>query len=194
MNKKHNKEELLAVGDKLFRDNGYHNTGTEEILEKADYPRSSFYHHFKNKEGFGVKTVEFYGQNIKQLLEDIMLDRTIDSPMERLKKYYYMICSYQQSCDFGTCCLVQRMSIDAGDMPGALQKEAHNQFKEWVDVASICVAEGQEKGEIRKDMSVPEISEFLFSTMYGSFTIARLSHDPKEMEKKITMAFKMIQA
>lgn len=194
MNKKHDKEKILAVGERLFRENGYHNTGTEEILEKAAYPRSSFYHHFKNKEGFGVKAVEYYGQHVKELLSGIMSDADTLSPTERLKKYYYMISSYNEASVFGSCCLVQRMSIDAGEAPGVIQEEARDQYAQWVEVVSTCVKEGQDQGEIRTDMPSEDVAQLLFQTVYGAFTIGRLTRDPKELEKRMNTTFRLIKA
>ncbi|MEL6675570.1 MAG: hypothetical protein AAFR61_25405 [Bacteroidota bacterium] len=40
---KHDLKKVLEIGEGLFRTQGYFHTGTEEILEKAAFPRSSFY-------------------------------------------------------------------------------------------------------------------------------------------------------
>lgn len=191
--KKHNNEHILAIGDKLFRSQGYHNTGTEEILQKAEYPRSSFYYHFKNKEGFGVKTIEYYGGNLKDMLSNILTDVDIDSPIERLRQYFFTISKYADFSEYGSCCLIQRFSIEVGEIPGELQKAALKQFMGWVEVASVCVKEAQEKGEIRKDMTIKEVSEFLFSMIYGGFTLARLSRENGDLRRSMDIAFKLIE-
>jgi len=55
--KKHSKEHVIEVGEELFKSQGFHNTGTEDILKKSEYPRSSFYYHFKSKENFAVQVL-----------------------------------------------------------------------------------------------------------------------------------------
>lgn len=194
MRKKHNNNDLLKIGDQLFRENGYHATGTEEILEKGEYPRSSFYYHFKNKEGFGIKTLEFYGENLKNVLTSILRDDQIKSPTERLKKYFFMICAYNELKKYNNCCLVQRFSIETGSNEEVLKKTAYEQFSAWVTVAEECIKEGQKAKEIRDDISTNELSEFLFSMIYGGHTIGRISGKSNELEKKMELAFKLIEA
>lgn len=193
MKKKHDLNHILAVGDQLFREQGYHNTGTEEILEKAGYPRSSFYYHFKSKEGFGVKAVEFYGNNIKALLEEILENSKEGSPTKRLKEYFSTVSKYVVDRKYESCCLVQRFSMEAGEQPGVLQEAAYEQFKGWTEVVESCVEKGQELGELRKDLDKKELTEFLFVTIFGTYTVGRLSKDPEEFKNKIDLAFKLIR-
>ena len=65
--KKVTKEEVLEVGEQLFRTMGYHATGTEEILKATSYSRSSFYHHFADLEVFTVYLLEHHLKQAKIL-------------------------------------------------------------------------------------------------------------------------------
>lgn len=192
MGKKHNIQDLLKTGDLLFRTNGYFNTGTDEILNAANYPRSSFYYHFKSKAGFGVKTLEYYGSNIQKHLHQFIDDAAEKSPSQRLKNYYKMVCTYVQDNKYASCCLVQRFSMDTGEEQNELQEAAYKELKQWMEIAKPCIVLGQEAGELRKDISADEISEFLFSSMYGNFTISRLSREKNNMINKLNLAFKLI--
>jgi len=59
------KGHVIKIGEDLFRSQDYFNTGTEEILWKSDYPRSSFYHHFTSRESFAAQVLEQYGNDEK---------------------------------------------------------------------------------------------------------------------------------
>lgn len=48
MNAKSTREHLLHVGVRLMHQNGYNATGLSDILQAADVPKGSFYHHFSS--------------------------------------------------------------------------------------------------------------------------------------------------
>ena len=54
MGKQETKSLLLDHGVQLMLERGYHNTGIHDLLVAAGVPKGSFYHHFKNKEDFGL--------------------------------------------------------------------------------------------------------------------------------------------
>ena len=70
--KKHDKDYVIKIGEELFKTQGYHNTGTEDILKKSEYPRSSFYYTFKSKEGFAIQVLENYGTNAAQFYQSVL--------------------------------------------------------------------------------------------------------------------------
>jgi TetR/AcrR family transcriptional regulator, lmrAB and yxaGH operons repressor len=60
---------LLRAAQRLFRKRGYHATGINEILQLADAPKGSLYHHFPGgKEEIGVHVIDGIAQSIVGLL------------------------------------------------------------------------------------------------------------------------------
>lgn len=194
MNKKHSKSDLIEIGEKLFRERGYYNVGTEEILEEGQYPRSSFYHHFSNKEGFAREALKGYGQKICAMLRAVLNDEKVKSPIQRLKNYYQMIASFTEESNYGSSCLVQRFAMDLYMDHESINEELREQYASWVNEAASCVEKGQEAGEIREDMSAIEVSNMLFSTVYGGYTLGRISQNKKELGHRMNTIFKLIAA
>jgi TetR/AcrR family transcriptional regulator, lmrAB and yxaGH operons repressor len=53
------RDRLLTAAQRLFRQRGYHATGLSDILDAAQAPKGSLYHHFPGgKEAIGVCVVE----------------------------------------------------------------------------------------------------------------------------------------
>jgi TetR/AcrR family transcriptional regulator, lmrAB and yxaGH operons repressor len=60
---------ILRAAQLLFRKRGYHGTGLSDILELAQAPKGSMYHHFpEGKEQIGVAVIEAMSQGLLQLL------------------------------------------------------------------------------------------------------------------------------
>lgn len=52
------KERILNVATELFHQHGYNATGINEIIQKANVAKASFYQHFKSKEDLAVAYME----------------------------------------------------------------------------------------------------------------------------------------
>ena len=192
MAKKHDLQEVLKIGDRLFRRQGFYHTGTDEILQEAAFPRSSFYYHFKSKEGFGIKTLEYYGKTNRTYLEQVLQDELLGTPLERLRQFFMNMVEISNDQSYEVSCLIQRFSMEAGGEIGPLQEAARIQFASWVEVSNPCIEAGQQMGEIRADFSPSDISHFLFSQIYGMFSFARLNRDVEQYRRQMDMAFQMI--
>jgi TetR/AcrR family transcriptional regulator, lmrAB and yxaGH operons repressor len=60
---------ILTAAQRLFRKRGYHATGLNDILELAQAPKGSMYHHFPaGKESIGVCVIEDITQGLLGLL------------------------------------------------------------------------------------------------------------------------------
>jgi TetR/AcrR family transcriptional regulator, lmrAB and yxaGH operons repressor len=60
---------ILRAAHLLFRKRGYHGTGLADILELAQAPKGSMYHHFPGgKEQIGVAVIEAMSRGLLQLL------------------------------------------------------------------------------------------------------------------------------
>ncbi|MBQ2831956.1 TetR/AcrR family transcriptional regulator [Methanobrevibacter sp.] len=64
------KKELLKIGYDMFLTQGYENTSVDEIIEKAQIAKGTYYYHFQSKE---------------QMLEEV-IDMMIDSETEMAKQ------------------------------------------------------------------------------------------------------------
>jgi TetR/AcrR family transcriptional regulator, lmrAB and yxaGH operons repressor len=66
------RERILRSALLLFQRKGYHATGIAEILERAQAPKGSFYHHFPGgKEALAVATLEWLQHEVMSFLDGI---------------------------------------------------------------------------------------------------------------------------
>ena len=66
-NQKPVKDRLLETASQLFYQNGYNNTGINEVIEKANVAKASLYSHFKSKDALCIaylahKEEQFYNK------------------------------------------------------------------------------------------------------------------------------------
>ena len=182
---RHDINKVISVGQELFQSQGYFNTGTEEILEKSSYPRSSFYYHFKSKEGFASRVLEQYGDSAAEFYNSLLFDNPDLSPMERLEGLAETMADTAVEREFKTECLVQKLSIECAGFIEVLRISTDRQLNKILTVLEACIKEGQQHGEIRTDIDSMEMAGMLQSQIYGAFILGRLSNDGEGMKRNI---------
>ncbi len=190
---KHDINKVIEVGQELFQSQGYFNTGTEEILEKSGYPRSSFYYHFKSKEGFAGRVIEQYGDGAVAYYKSKLTDSSISSPIKRIENLAGSLTDEAIRREFKSECLVQKLSIECAGINDFLRNSTDVQMKKMLKVLDDCIIEGQEIGEIRKDMDSMEIARMVQAQFYGAFVLGRLSQDGEGMKSTINNVIKYMR-
>ena len=52
------REKILSVANDLFFRQGYHQTGTNQLIDEADVSKATFYAHFPSKEDLAIAHVQ----------------------------------------------------------------------------------------------------------------------------------------
>lgn len=100
------RERLIAVATELFGEQGYHRTGTEEIVRRSGVTRGSLYHHFADKEALFEEVFDRADQVVSARVRsaaaaaaqqgkdawsvflagwDAALDTAVDAPLQRIR-------------------------------------------------------------------------------------------------------------
>ena len=100
------RERLVAVATELFGEQGYHQTGTEEIVRRSGVTRGSLYHHFADKAAVFEEVFDRADQRVSSAVRaganaaiergedpwsvflagwDALLDTAVDEPLQRIR-------------------------------------------------------------------------------------------------------------
>ncbi|WP_298900853.1 TetR/AcrR family transcriptional regulator [uncultured Psychroserpens sp.] len=193
MGYKHNKEDILDVGQDVFRRNGYHNVGINQILKEAGIPKGSFYNFFESKEDFAQQVVKRYGMNNKNWIQSFFDDSEL-SPVESLKSFYAMLIDMNEEDEYAGGCLVNNLSVEVGRNNDALAVEANQCFLSWMDVFGSVILKGQDLGEITQNFSETEIAEYLHAGFFGVLARVKVTRNRMYMDSWLDMTFNFIRA
>ena len=192
MQKKHNKEEIIEVGQELFRKRGFNNTGIDDILKASGTPKGSFYNFFKSKEEFGVEVLKHYTDRqynyVKDLLENFSL-----TPLPRLKAFYNALIkgNLQEGCRYG--CLVGNMTQEMGGISDQISSSASDNLGRITTLIGECIKEGQEKTEIRDDYSAEELADFVHNSFYGAIMRSKAGRREQPFQLFFEMIFSFLK-
>ncbi len=105
---------ILAAAQRLFRKRGYHATGLNDVLDLAQAPKGSLYHHFPGgKEAIGVCVV----QDITQGLLGLLAQSRARSTATLLAQVGEQLATTMQRTDFEICTLFAAFAAERKTSP-----------------------------------------------------------------------------
>lgn len=105
---------ILQAAQRLFRKRGYHATGLSDILELANAPKGSMYHHFPGgKEAIGVCVIE----DITTALLDILQQSRARSSEALMLQAGEQLSAVMQKTNFEICALFSAFAAERAASP-----------------------------------------------------------------------------
>lgn len=94
-------DKILDTAERLFYEQGYNNTGINQIIAEADIAKASLYKHFESKTDLLVAYIQRFHQQWFERLENFV--NKIDDPKEKLLALFDHHCERQELKMFGGC-------------------------------------------------------------------------------------------
>ena len=144
------KAKITKVAWQLFHEKGYSETTIDDIIAASGTSKGSFYHYYSSKDELLSSLSELFDAKYEEVMQ------TLDPEMNSFDKLMYL--SYTVHDMIGKEIPIGLLSslysspvITKGD------KHLQNQDRYYYQVITQIIAEGQERGQIIKDMTVREI-------------------------------------
>lgn len=194
MKKKHHKEDIIAAGIDLIRQNGFHSTGINDLLKACDIPKGSFYNFFPTKEDYAIAALHLYAERTLAFYNEALEDDFL-KPYERLKfLYLHSIVDQQKAEDFAYGCLLHNLSVELGGSSISFAEAIDEAFNSWIEVISGVVKAGQDAGKIRKDQSADKIARYLHGSLFGAFSQMKVTRSAAPIQNIMTFSLEAIKA
>lgn len=190
---KHKRQQIIAQGIDLFRSNGYHATGLQEILATCGIPKGTFYNYFSNKEDYALAVLDNYSKSMLVIFET-HLQRSSRPASERLRNLYLDLASRSEKDQGKKGCLLMNFAGELGGTHDDIATRASVHLVTWFERLSECVALGQQKGEFRADYSAFDLAEFVHTSIMGSNGVTKIQRDSAAIRKMIEMSLKFLEA
>ena len=124
---------LLDTASKLFRSQGFHATGLDQILRRSRTPKGSLYHYFPGgKDQLAIETLQYVASEQEQTMSAIFSSQ-ID-PLETLQTFFDHTAEKLLMSDFRDGCPIAAVTLEvAGDRP-AVREACRQGFQTWLEV------------------------------------------------------------
>ena len=149
-NSRNTKGRIISAAWELFYEQGYDDTTVEEIIEKSQTSKGSFYHYFEGKDALLGSLSILFDEKYEELME--VMDKNMNSfdKLMFLNKELFKMVENSISLD-----LLARLYSSQLVTRGDRHLLDHN--RTYVKVLRQIVVEGQSRGQITEKASVNEI-------------------------------------
>ena len=144
------KGKIIAAAWQLFYEQGYEDTTVDEIIRQAQASKGSFYHYFTGKDALLGTLAYLFDEKYEELQD------TMDPNMGSYEKLLYLnnelfaMIENSISLDLLARLLSSQLVIRG-------EKSLLDRNRLYYKLLRKIILEGQESGELRKDVSVGEI-------------------------------------
>jgi TetR/AcrR family transcriptional repressor of nem operon len=186
------REDILKAGLELMNLHGYAATGIKDITDKVKIPKGSFYNHFKSKEEFGLKIIDFYMSGVAVHHIQILHDKKI-KPLKRIKLALETDASYQKDtneCKLG--CIVGNFCQELGDIDDAFNKAVSDAFSKMKLGFITCVQEAIDNKDICSNYNSGELADYIINGWQGALLRMKAEKNTKSLELFIKILFDKI--
>ena len=192
MGKQTTRENLIEVGLRLIRSAGYTATGINQILDTADVPKGSFYHHFATKDEFVMEVIRRYATGEQERVERILNDSNL-SPLKKLRRYFKdLIATYGRSGGPIAGCLLGNLSLEIAGHNAELRNLLRQAFDGWQNAIAKTIREAIERQELPKTAKADDLAALLVNGWEGAQVRAKAEQSDKPLELFFENAFQVV--
>jgi AcrR family transcriptional regulator len=148
---------ILEAAFELFVSNGFENTTIDQITDKADVGKGTFYNYFPTKEAVLFDFMDNIGAQRGEKLWAVIL--TLQDTRQRLAKAFHSLASWAE--EYPELIRVYLTDMQNKRLRESLDYEYNHMERYLHDI----IIKGQEEGDIRDDMQPVQLVDFLMGIM-----------------------------
>ncbi len=187
------REALIRCGMELLTEQGFLNTGIDQILKKVNVPKGSFYHYFENKEAFGYVVLENYSEYFIHKLDKHLIHTDLPA-LERLQSFIDDAIEGVERFDFKRGCLVGNLTQEFGSSHEFFQKKLADVFQRWKQRIEDCLILAQAEGSLTKSADCKKLADFFWIGWEGAVMHSKLNQNKQAMELFTEQFFNLCQS
>ncbi len=173
---------LLTVGTEVLSQKGFASTGVEEILSVAGVPKGSFYYYFESKAAFGLAVIENYEYIWAQKLTRLLRDPAV-RPLDRIDNYISEGARGLEKYAFKRGCLIGNIGQELGSLDDQFRDRILSVFSSWAEYIASCLEDAKRRGDLPKELNVPEMAKFFWFAWEGAILQAKLERSTAPIEQ-----------
>ncbi len=176
------REHIVKTAARLVHVNGFNNTSIDDILKEGGVGKGQFFYYFKNKEELGYAILDSQSRSTVERV----WDPAFNSDLDPLGKIYRLLDNVvkvhrERGCTGG--CPIGSMALEMGDIHEGFRKKTDGVFRSWTRRIKKTLREGVKDSQIREDVNVDELADFIVASIQGAILLCVAGKDIRVMRR-----------
>lgn len=154
------KEAIKNAAWQLFYEKGYEETTVNDIIEKAHTSKGGFYYYFKAKDELLHSLYSFFDREYEKFYEN--MDKSLNSLVQLKQLSQYVSYFIEGNVSSGLLAALYQSQLAKKSQDCFLNPDRY-----YIRLVKKIIATGQEKKEIRDDLSVEELAHHVLLLVRG---------------------------
>jgi TetR/AcrR family transcriptional repressor of nem operon len=181
------RQDLLELGVSLLLKHGYTDLGVATLLERAGVPKGSFYHHFENKEDFGLAAIDLYMEGVHRALDAAFADDGRE-PLDQIRQFFEMVSDgYKGEGYLG--CLLGGLGQELSGISPAFRKKVEACFAAIARRFEKALARAKARGQLREGVDPHDLADLLVNCWEGAALRSRLRRNASPLGAMLDFYF-----
>ncbi len=178
-------DKILDTAAKLFYEQGYCNTGINQVIDEADIAKASLYKHFETKTDLLVAYIQRTHERWFERLEAAV--NKVSNPKAKLLAVFDHHLERQEIRQFGGCPFIKANDEAGTEDPRVLEEiqKTKNHFREYIK--SLVVKSGH-----KKILSDKELADTIHLMLEGAIAITAVFKRATELQSAKKIIQKLI--
>jgi TetR/AcrR family transcriptional repressor of nem operon len=162
-----NRQRILEVSGKLFREKGFDGVSVADIMKGAGLTHGAFYGHFASKDDLAAQACA----NGVGKIQDTWTALAGDNPADQLGAIVSAYATPHHRDDLGGGCVLAALGADAVRQRGAVRRAFTEGIRSTVAMLSMIAPGGSNAAQREKALAT-------LAGLVGALTLARAADDP----------------
>jgi len=181
------RQRLLDAGLALLLERGYHGVGVQAVLDAAQAPKGSFYHHFQDKEDFALQVIDAYMVGVHAALDASLADVS-RPPLDRVRGFFDLVAGgYANDGYLG--CLLGGLGQELSGVSPLFAQRIDGCLSYIAGRLALPLEEARLDGDLPGDTNPQALAMRLVDCWEGAALRSRLSRDPAPLSQMLDFFF-----
>lgn len=162
--------ELIDIATAMIRRNGVKGFSYGDLARELEIKAPSIHHHFRSKEDLVAEVAAHYREHFANEVEAI----SASSVLDRLRHYAALFTIGGEDDELCLCGAVAADWRAAGD---ASRRQVDGFFADQRAWLETQIVDGMSHGEIRSDISAPDLADTVLAALEGAMLLGRANGD-----------------
>jgi TetR/AcrR family transcriptional regulator, transcriptional repressor for nem operon len=172
---------LIEVGARLIHQQGFNNTGLQQILTEAKVTKGSFYFHFDDKHAFGLAVIEHFGGFFRQFSSQLLADESLTA-CQKFSAFHQHFVHAFESMGYKCGCPIGNLSQEMADISPAFAKKVNHAFTGMSLFFAKLLEQGIAQKEFKDDLIVTSCASFIVDSWEGAVLRMKSSQSPEPLK------------